>query len=176
MEWERSRVTTKALSPTLPASPMPQEFRMRGCQWSGSGAGSPEETPQEFRTRGASGVGVEPGHHGGSVPHSSCIPHAPQLLCCALVDMDTCSLKERRPPSIESWKVNGSDSKRTATRGAGSRPPFGTRREFHLCRNKHCTGPENAGQGASRFTTYRRFPISTVFTHYFNIDHILLFV
>ena len=127
MEWERSRVTTKALSPTLPASPMPQEFRMRGCQWSGSGAGSPEKTPQEFRTRGASGVGVEPGHHGGSVPHSSCIPHAPQLLCCALVDMDTCSLKERRPPSIESWKVNGSDSKRTATRAAGSRPPFGTR-------------------------------------------------
>ena len=160
---------------------IPQEFRMRGCQWSGSRAGSPRRLcpplflhPPCLRNSeqgGASGVGVQPGHHRGSVPHFSCIPHTLQLLCCALVDMDTCSLKERRPPSIESWKVNGSDSKRTATRGAGSRPPFGTRSEFHLCRNKHCTGPENAGQGASRFTTYRRFPISTGICVYTLFQH-----
>ena len=80
---------------------------------------SPEEMPQELRMRGWQCSGRALGQHRGSTPPFACIPHILQLLCCALVDMDSCSLKERRPPSTQGCEVNDSDSERTATRGRG---------------------------------------------------------
>lgn len=106
-------------------------------------------------------------------------PHTLQLLCCALVHMDTCSLKERRPPSIEAGKSMAQTARTATSEERGPDLLLEPGASFTSAGTSTILAQKMpAKKELQESPLIEDFPSAqgSVFTCYFNIDHILLFV